>query len=456
MPYGTANRWPPPPPPPPPPPALAAPLAAGVQPLNQRVRTFNDFLIRRQGNKADNIAVDQEMDWRNIGGIPQPLAERRTAADNNQQGVEAPDVAPFRERLAQRIRLRRTPVEAQEVQQRLARAAAAREQTIKEQVKQARIERDFGLPNFVYPGDLQPPAGDILGAVGDNAMAEMQARETAKHRLVNQINKTAVGLRTARLREMARNQVRNDEDRRRQVDEDKLVQALLGGADSPEDLDHYEDLDDRMDFLQEAAGTQYRLGNPNNVKEAERDSLNEPLDNLAAAVRWPRLPVLPTARIPQPAAVLRQQQIRDHEERRIERSQMMARLRRAQKNDEAATARQLAMLRQNNAPAAVAARPAVVDLLSSPEAKKRAGQENLSDPEAGNDSDEEWPIPFKRVKGRRDLAALQEHEAPAAGPARHPFLDAFPTPDMEMEADLASLSDPEGFPGGEDEYDDWF
>ncbi|KAE9371605.1 hypothetical protein N431DRAFT_26723 [Stipitochalara longipes BDJ] len=461
---------------PPPPPALgAAPPAAAARPLNQRVKSFNDFLMRRPGNIGDQLAVDQDMDWRNIAALPRPLADRRAAADLNRQGDELREFATLREKLAQRMRLRREPLEVQEakdvpeaLKERLAQAAAAREQTIKEQIRQARVERELILPNFVFPGDLQPPAGDILGAAGGNAVADIEAREAGRRRLEDQVNKAAVHLRSARLREAARNDGRNKEDRRRRARQNKL-QALLDDTEDSGGLGPDEDVDEHMDFLHELVGTLPRPANPNTVKKVESHGPNEPLDNLAASVRWPRRPGVPRARsqadllpsrIPQPAAALRQQQILDHEERRIERSQLMARLRRDQEDDEVATARRLAMLRQNKAPAAGPARAAIIDLLSSPETKKKVDQENLSDLEAGPESGEgeEWgaPVNPKAARPRRRLAVLRPYDIPAAGPARQALIDPLSTLETKKKVDLLDdLSDPDAFPESEDEEDYW-
>jgi hypothetical protein len=76
----------------------------------------------------------------------------------------------------------------------------------------------------------------------------------------------------------------------------------------------------------------------------------------------------------------------------------MARLRREQENDEAATAKRLARLRQNGAAAAAHSprhrQGQVVDLLSSsPEAKKKARLFDMADEaddEEDEDEDEEW------------------------------------------------------------------
>ncbi|KAN0096551.1 hypothetical protein V8E51_015356 [Hyaloscypha variabilis] len=457
MPWGNDFRFPPPPPPPPPLPGAAAPAAAGPAfaaappPPYQRAKDFNDFLMRRPGNPGDPFAVDQDMDWRDIAGLPQPLAERRGAADNIGQGDEIQD-APPRERLVRRVRLRGGPVDAQEdkdvpepLRQRLAQVAAAREQTIKDQIRQARAEGGLRIPNFVFPGDLQPPAGDILGPADGNAVAEIQAREAGRRRLEEQINKAAVDLRLARLREITRNDERHKEDRRRRARQNQ-VQAFLDDGTGPGGVGQDEDGDEDMDFFREIMGTLPRSGNQNNANKGEQDGLIEPLHKSATAARWP----------PRPAAALRQQQILDHEERRIERSQLMARLRRDQENDEAATARRLAMLRQNNAAAAGPAQPtaAVIQLFSSPKAKKKVDQENLSDLEAGDDEDAEgWDVP----NNYEAAARMRPYIVPAAGPARQQVVDPLPAMGVKKKVDLMDdYSDPEAsaFAGSEDEDED--
>jgi hypothetical protein len=83
-----------------------------------------------------------------------------------------------------------------------------------------------------------------------------------------------------------------------------------------------------------------------------------------------------------PAEVLRQQQILEHEERKIQRSQQMARLRREQEHDEAATARRLEILRQNNF-MDVVENQIPIDLADSPE------PEGFEDSEEADEADDE-------------------------------------------------------------------
>jgi hypothetical protein len=433
MPWGDDFGFPPPPGAPPPgfqiplpPPRLAAPAlppAPGpAMPPLAAARPgdgmFEDIFRGHPGEQPPLLGLEQDIDWRNPAGVP-PLPEYRAAVDDNQGRLAA-----LQERMADRTRLRRAGAVKNEAQpeddllhaaalrqhitqakasRQLAQAQAARQLALG-QARQARAAREMVLPNVVLPEAPQPLPRQILGDAVANAVEAREARDAERRRrLEEQVGKVAVNLRMARLREIAQKNERNNEDesKRRLREQMDRIQALQDraraiGQDGGEDVRPRNERPERL---------RQRLGNQNANNEAggsNKDGNNAAADDGPPLLRGThyriRRPEQPPAALPQPAAALRQQQILDHEERRIERSQLMARLRREQENDEAATAKRLARLRQNGAAAAAHSprhrQGQVVDLLSSsPEAKKNARLFDMADEaddEEDEDEDEEW------------------------------------------------------------------
>jgi hypothetical protein len=193
----------------------------------------------------------------------------------------------------------------------------------------------------------------------------------------------------ARIKEAAHNyENNNDEQRRRrnheQLERIQILQNKAGAIDR--DNESLRQLKERLDRLRQRADNI-------NQSDANGEAMapNE-LPRRPGSLRLRRRqPDPPAPALPQPAEVLRQQQILDHAERDLERSQQMARLRRDQEIDAAVTARNLARIRKNNAPALGPARQPqeTVVLPSSPEQPRRKA--NISDPanEADDEKDEE-------------------------------------------------------------------
>ncbi|KAH8787665.1 hypothetical protein BGZ57DRAFT_879553 [Hyaloscypha finlandica] len=417
MPWGDDFGFPPPPGAPPPgfqiplpPPGLAAPAMPPLAAARPGGGMFENRFRRHPGEQPPQLGLEQDIDWRNPAGVP-PLPEYRAAVDGNQGRLAA-----LQERMTDRTRLRRAEAVKNEAQpendlhavavrQHIEQAKAARQLALGQQARQARAAREMVLPNIVLPEAPQPLPRQVLSAAVANAVAAREARDAERRRrLEEQVGKAAVNLRMERLREIAQKNERNNEDenKRRLREQMDRIQALQDraraiGQDGGEDV---RPRNERLERLRQ------RLVNQSNANN-EASGSNEDGNNAAADdgppllrgtyYRIRRSEQAPAA-LPQPAAALRQQQILDHEERRIERSQLMARLRREQENDEAATAKRLARLRQNGAAAAVQSprhrQGQVFELLSpSPEVKKKARLFDMADEaddEEDEDEDEEW------------------------------------------------------------------
>jgi hypothetical protein len=384
----------------PPAPGPAMPPLAAVRPGDGM---FEDRFRRHPGEQPPRLGLEQDIDWRNPAGVP-PLPEYRAAVDGNQGRLAA-----LQERMTDRTRFRRAEavkneaqpendLHAAAVRQHIAQAKAARQLALGQQVRQAKAAREMVLPNIVLPEAPQPLPRQVLGTAVANAVAAREARDAERRRrLEEQVGRVAVNLRMARMREIAQKNERNNEDesKRRLREQMDRIQALQDraraiGQDGGEAV---RPRNERLERLRQ------RLGNQNNANN-EAGGSNEDGNNAAADDGPPlfrgmhyqiRRTEQPPAALPQPAAALRQQQILDHEERRIERSQLMARLRREQENDEAVTAKRLARLRQNGAAAAAHSprhrQGQVVDLLSKARLFDMADE---ADDEEDEDEDEEW------------------------------------------------------------------
>lgn len=365
------------------------PLPAAVPPPLPRIMRFEDILMRRPGD----LAIEQDMDWRNLAGLPPP-PEYHPVANYNQQGDGQQDrekLAALQEGLFERMRIRRARGREHELED------ARAEMGIRQQIRQDEAAVEMGLPNVnvILPAAPEPPARPNLGAAPGKAVAAHEARAVERRReLEERVGKVAADLRSARFREVVRNNARNEEDRQRRIREEIGNMQILQNHARAVDRDEEENgfLNERGERLHQRAANMDAGG-----LNGER--------NMPAGDARPRGRLirrnhadLPPSRILQPAAALRQQQILDHEERRIERSQLMARLRREQENDEAATANRLARLRQADANAvrqheqAARRQAPVVDLLSSsPETKKKRANvfdlADLADDEEEDDED---------------------------------------------------------------------
>jgi hypothetical protein len=343
-------------------PAIQPPF---VQPGNpHRVMRFED-LMHYPGPPQLQAPVPPEMDWRALAGVNRPVPENRVPA----QG------------------------------QRIAQAAAVREATLQQ------VRAEIRQPPFMVPGVVpRPPARDNQAVAGGDAPALNTAREAAARRLriegfgaeLQEVDPAKdVRAQLARLREVSKNNMNaNEEIRRRTHEQMNRFQVLQNAARAigRQEDENLNQLNERLERLRQQVD--------NDQKGANREvpDFNE-LPRRPSILRFRRRqPDPPAPALPQPAEALRQQQILDHAERALERSQQMARLRRDGELDVAVTARNLRVIRQNNAPAVAASRQAqepIILLSSSPEqAKKKATMFDLADEadDEGEDleDDEDW------------------------------------------------------------------
>jgi hypothetical protein len=257
----------------------------------------------------------------------------------------------------------------------------------------------------MVPGVVpRPPARDNQAVAGGDAPALNTAREAAARRLriegfgaeLQEVDPAKdVRAQLARLREVSKNNMNaNEEIRRRTHEQMNRFQVLQNAARAigRQEDENLNQLNERLERLRQQVD--------NDQKGANREvpDFNE-LPRRPSILRFRRRqPDPPAPALPQPAEALRQQQILDHAERALERSQQMARLRRDGELDVAVTARNLRVIRQNNAPAVAASRQAqepIILLSSSPEqAKKKATMFDLADEadDEGEDleDDEDW------------------------------------------------------------------
>ena len=316
--------------------------------------------------------------WRNVQAAYRP---ENLAAEVDRQiaQVAAGHEAVVEQDIAQTIAARRAAA-----QQQIAQAAAGREAVILQRVR-AGLRR----PNFAVPGVPQPPArndqpADGLAAAALNEAVLLRRRVEQRRGLDPERDMQA---HLARIKEAAHNyENNNDEQRRRrnheQLERIQILQNKAGAIDR--DNESLRQLKERLDRLRQRADNI-------NQSDANGEAMapNE-LPRRPGSLRLRRRqPDPPAPALPQPAEVLRQQQILDHAERDLERSQQMARLRRDQEIDAAVTARNLARIRKNNAPASGPARQPqeTVVLPSSPEQPRR--KTNISDPANEADDEEE-------------------------------------------------------------------
>jgi hypothetical protein len=419
MPWGDDFVFPPPPPPgyqiPLPSPVLAAPLMppapgpampplAAVRPDNIM---FNHILWRGPDEQPHLSALEQDVDWQNFAGVP-PLPEYRAAINSNPERAAA-----LQDAMATRSRNRNRREDAvrNEVQphnsfQNALQAAAAQQEALEQHPRQAQA-REMGLPNVIFPEAPELVPRQALGVAVANAVATREACDAERRwRLEEQVGNVAVDPRIGRFMEIAQNKERREDER-----ENRLrgqiggIQALQNnipalGHDRDENMHPH---NERLERLRQ------RLGNQNGAKNEAGGPIEdgnivradaEPL--LREKRLRPRRAEQSRAALPYPAAALRQQQILDHEERRIERLQLMAILRREQENDEAATAKNLANLRRNGASAAAPdprqrQAQAVHLLSSSPEAEKNARLFDMID--EVDDVEEEMRTRYGRETG---------------------------------------------------------
>jgi hypothetical protein len=335
----------------------------------------------------------------------EPLPDWRTLAEHNQQAENQRMVLnAIQGRMAERMRPRAQainnealrkddPLGLSEFQAQVAAVQAAAVAA-----QRADLEAEMVLPNFIYPVVRQPPARNNTSAgMADKAADEKALGQAQENRAENRAE------RRRQLHERADRMFFHLDDygaeRRRLLDE-RIASLRTAPQDhegerrrrAPENLDRPQipvrgdirnGLNERLDRLKaeleidDDAEPAARRNDPvgaRRVKEEFGDIFadivpGEPVGGGdQGEAQQPRRRMWPRIGRQQedpPIAALRQQQILDHEERKIQRSQQMARLRREQENDEAATARRLEILRRNNV-AMRAAQPAIV-LSDSPE-----------------------------------------------------------------------------------------
>jgi len=274
------------------------------------------------------------------------------------------------------------------------------------------LDAEMVLQPFKYPGTRQPRArnNNPLEA-GDEGAAE---------KMVGQAQENAAG-RRRQLNEQADRMFFHLDDygaeRRRLVDERiaRLRAAATAGQGglAPENLDRRQirarDRDEeRLDRLiaevQNANAAEPARGR-NDAGDARRINdefgpifahmvpgepmVGEIQDGEARQPRGRPYPHFGRQQEDPPAVALRQHQILDHQQRNLQRSQQMARWRRGQENDEVPTARQLEILRRNNA-AMLAAQPAIV-LSDSPESEVLSTGDEADEADDEDDfEDEVW------------------------------------------------------------------
>jgi hypothetical protein len=268
------------------------------------------------------------------------------------------------------------------------------------------MRAEIRQPHFMAPGVVpRPLARDNQTAAGGNAPASNTAREgAARSRRIEEFSaelqedNPARGVRAqpARLKEVAKNNMNaNEQIRRRTREQMNRFQVLQNAARAVgrQEDESLHQLNERLERLRQ------QIDNDQKDANKEAPGLDE-LPRRPSILRFRRRQPEPLApALPPPAEALRQQQILDHAERALERSQQMARLRIDKELDVAVTARNLRVIRQNNAPAeAIAFRrepEPVILLSSSPEQpKKKATLFDLADEadDEGEDleDDEDW------------------------------------------------------------------
>ncbi len=350
----------------------AAPPNPGMQP---RILRFQD-LMRYPRPPPPPPAGPPVNQWRNARAVYRP-ENPGTEVDRRIAQEAAGHEAAVEQEIAQTVVARRGAAQQQSGQ-----AAPGREAVILQRVR-AGIRR----PNFAILGAPQPPArndqpADGLAAGALNEAALLRRRVEQRRGFDPEGD---VQAHLGRINEAANNYENDNDEQRRLRNREQMqrIQVLQDKAGAiGRDDENLRQLKERLDRLRQRADNIIQSD-----VNGEAMAPNE-LPRRPGGLRLRRRqPDPPAPALPQPAEALRQQQILDHAERDLERSQQMARLRRDQEIDAAITARNLARIRKNNAPATDPARqPQEPVILSySPEHRKRKA--NISDP--ANEADDE-------------------------------------------------------------------
>jgi len=406
---------------PPIPDRLAVPAAAYAQPQNDPPFGFQDLVMRYPQNAqpAAQQAVDAQGENREgfAGGPleifpeePGPLPDWRALADNQQAENQSMVLDAIQGRMARRMKPKAQAVNEALRQDDILMPPVFQARAEQRAAERAELEAEMVLPNFKYPVARRPPArnNNPPGAGDKAAIGKVagQAQENGAERR-RQFNEQAdrmffhlddygaerrrfVDERIVKLRAAAQE---HEGEGRRQAPEN-LDLRQIRARDRDEEL---RAMNVRLDRLKaevkqanavEPVGGRNDAGGERSVKdefgrifahmvpdEPIRGNNGEPRQREGRV--WSRFGI----RQDPPAAALRQQQILDHEEWNIQRSQQMARPRRAQENDGAATARRLEPFRPEN----IAMRPAhpAVILSDSPE------PEDLSTGDEADEADDE-------------------------------------------------------------------
>jgi hypothetical protein len=395
-----------------------------------------DQTVGAQGRKRGNIEGDYHdfMGYGLPGAELDPLPQFRVAAENNRQRDNQLMVDAMHGRMVDRVRRRslagnedvrrdddlsRPAVFGRQAQAAAVQAAAMRAAAAQD--RRAEAEAEGGWPRVAIPPVPQPPARNDHAAAGfeageDPAVGPGQDNDAARRRQLKERLDRMVGnledpdeerrrLLSERLRRLrAAAQDHEEEGERRRFSRENIDRVQIQGQGQEEDLRVINGRLDRLRAQKKNTNAAEPAGGRNDNGEARRellDRFNDVFANFQAGEpvegrnddrdvgqlrdrRWMRFG---RHQEDPPAAVLRQQHILDHEERRLQRTQQMARLRREQLNDEAATAKRLELIRrsialggvENQAPIALADSPEPEELSDSDEADEADDEEEYED-----------------------------------------------------------------------------
>jgi hypothetical protein len=376
---------------PPPPPVHAAvpggPLAPGIPagpPVPYAVDGgFGNLLMRYQGNPqppGDQAANAQGMDWINAAPPPLPVDGAADLAGNRRRSNV------LHGRIPERAAIRARGVQAfQNYHAAHAEFMAERQDAVVVQQPEPEAgQLNYQVHRVVYqvpPGFMQiqsaagvdtAPPPPVANAVDQEIDAGSKRRHGERPDLVDiqqheEIRRRRNQERQNRLQDRAQ-KLRN------QIEDEEGMQNVLRARDEDDEGVAY--IRKTLDGLRKRAwdleDRARNLADPAEPRAPERRPRWDYFAHFAQAAE----PVNPPA-LPQPAAALRQQQ--------------MARLRRDQENDEAATARRLMRIRQRNGLAAARHPLDPIDLISSsPETKKAKSLfDRANPPDEEEDEDDE-------------------------------------------------------------------